>query len=270
MSTQPFKLDRRAYIAFVRRADVKTTPDDPIQLGIYAPGTVCLYWFDHDRGAGSFYYGFLVWARDCWGLVGFDCAKEHFHGANPQPWETALDQRHPLVGTGLGVNWRNRTLRKYWRLVPLMGMILQVEPNKDILRGYLNRATTRKRTFTPPETKTLQDILRERGSDEHTADHVTRDQKIKSYLKVIKARRDLAFRLARLAALDLDADDETKVASLQAFNTQRRGKRISSLTDKQVRMVGAIEAQYLDQRIEVADALAQALAREFGLKPPRR
>ena len=87
---------------------------------------------------------------------------------------------------------------------------------------------------------------------------------------MIKARRDLAFRLARLAALDLDADDETKVASLQAFNTQRRGKRISSLTDKQVRMVGAIEAQYLDQRIEVADALAQALGREFGLEPPQR
>ena len=35
-------------------------------------------------------------------------------------------------------------------------------------------------------------------------------------------------------------------------------------------MVGAIEAQYLDQRIEVAEALALRLAREFRLEPPRR
>ena len=130
----------------------------------------------------------------------------------------------------------------------------------------------KKRPFSPSEENTLQNILHERGSKERAADpdHETRDQKLKSYLQVIKARRDLAFRLARLANLDLDADDEAKVASLQAFNTQWWGKRISSLTKKQVRMVGAIEAQYLEQRIEVADALALALAREFRLEPPRR
>ena len=93
---------------------------------------------------------------------------------------------------------------------------------------------------------------------------------MKSYFQVIKTRRDLAFRLARLAAFDLDADDEAKVTSLQAFNTQWRGERILSLKEKQVRMIGAIEAQYREQRIEVADALAQALAREFKLEPPPR
>jgi len=95
MSIQPFKLDRRPYIALVRRADVETTPDDPVQLAIYAPGTVCLYWPDHEQGAASFYYGFLIWARhrfwarDCWGLVGPNCLKDRCGGFAPRPWRTA-------------------------------------------------------------------------------------------------------------------------------------------------------------------------------------
>jgi len=271
-----FQLDRQPYIALVRRVDVKTGPDDPVQLAIYAPGTVCLYWPDHEQGAASFNYGFLVWvqrlwSRDCWGLVGPDCLKVRCAGFDPQPWRTALNQRHPLAGTGLGIDWRNQTRREYWRLVPLMGMILQVEPDRGTLRGYLKRATTMgKRPFTPPDERTLYKILRERGSQMHIVKPTqeARNRELKAHFGIIKRRRDLAFRLARLAALNLDTDDRAKVESLQAFNTQWRNGRMMSLTENQVRLVGALEAKYFEQRKEAAEALAQALAREFGLVPP--
>ena len=267
-----FQLGCQPYIALVRRVDVETTPDDPVQLAIYAPGTVCFYWLDHWQRAASFSYGFLVWVGDRWGLVGPDCLQSNFARADPQPWRTALDQRHPLAGTGLGVNWRAQTRRAYWRLIPLMGLILQVEPKHGILRGYLERATRGKRPFTEGEKRTLLNILRERGGQVCATGRHRKawDRELRSHLRVIKARRDLAFRLARLATLDLEAEDRAKVESLQACNTAWRNRRMMSLTEAQVALVGALEARYFEQRVEAAEALARDLAREFRLEPPRR
>jgi len=269
-----FQLGSRPYIALVQRADVETTLDDPVLLAIYAPGTVCYYWSDHWQRAASITYAFLVRTSDRWALAGADClgARTGFAGINPQPWRTALDQRHPLAGTGLGLDWRDHTRREYWPLIPLMGMILQVEPGHDTLRGYLHRATHGKRPFIPDEENTLRAILRERGGMAPTADRDQElsDQELRHCYRVIKARRDLAFRLARLAALDLKAGDRATVESLQASNTRWCNGRMMSLTERQVALLASLEARYRKERAEAAVALAHALARDFGLKPPRR
>lgn len=269
-----FQIDQRRYIAVVRREDVETTPDDPIQLAVYAPGTVCLHWLEHKEKAVSLSYGYLFWApyhswsRGCWGLVGSGCLECRLDEANPQPWRTALDQRHYLAGTGLDVAWRAQTRRRYWRLVPLMGMILQVEPRYGILRGYLGRATRDKRPFTDREKKTLLAILRERGGTERAVgkDWETWDRELKSHHEKIKRRRDSAFRLACLAALKLRSGDRTRVESFRAYNTTWRDGRMLVLTDKQVGKVRSWEARCLEQRAEASEALAQALAREFGIE----
>ena len=269
-----FELGSQPYVALVQRMDVETTPDDPVRLAIYAPGSICLYGFDHRQEAASLSYGFLTsyfdsWPRRrIWGFAGSKClTRRHQGGTNPQPWKTALDRRHFLAGTGLDLDWRRETWRPYWRLVKLMGLILQVEPNRSILRGYLGRATRNKRPFTPNEKRTLLDILRERGGTERAAagDKKMWQRELDAHLWVIKRRRDLAFRLARLATLDLSAEDRSAVESLQAYNVSWRNGRMRVLDEGQKGKVAAMEAQYRVQRAEAAQALTRNLMRQFGL-----
>ena len=265
-----FELGSQPYVALVQRMDVETTPDDPVRLAIYAPGSICLYWrFDHEPGATSFRYGFLTRhvQTAIWGFAGPKCLIGQQNGGNPQPWKTALDRRHFLAGTGLDVDWRRETRRPYWRLVKLMGLILQVEPNRSILRGYLGRATRNKRPFTPNEKRTLLDILRERGGTERAAagDKKMWQRELDAHLWVIKRRRDLAFRLARLATLDLSAEDRSAVESLRAYNVSWRNGRMRVLDEGQKGKVAAMEAQYRVQRAEAAQALTRNLMRQLGL-----
>ena len=268
-----FQLSSRPYIALVERPEVETTPDDPVQVAIYAPGTVCYYWSDHWQRAATITYAFLVRTSEHWALAGEGClgARTGFAGINPQPWRTALGQRHSLAGTGLGLDWREHTRREYWPLIPLMGMILQVEPGHDLLRRYLHRATHGKRPFTAGEKNTLKAILRERGGMAPTAgDQKLSAQELRRCHRVIKARRDLAFRLARLAALDLKAEDRATVESLQASNSRWCNGRMMSLTERQVALLASLEARYRKERAAAAETLAHALARDFGLEPPCR
>lgn len=275
---KPFRLDNQPYIALVRRSDVKTTPDDPLQLAIYAPGTVCFYWLDHQQKAASFSYGFLVYGiphswnlEGAWGLAGPSCAGDGMNGINLQPWKTALNQLHPLVGTGLDVDWRRGTQRSYWRLVKLIGLMIQVEPQssiQDMLRSYLHHITRDKAEFSLKQKRTLLTILRKRGANRQ--DTWNWNQELDAHLSVIETRRDFAFRLARLAALDLDAKDLPTVESLRAFNTSWRDRRMRSLTAKQKKLVSILEAKYLEQRASVSQALAQALVREFKIETPPR
>ncbi|MCP4543455.1 MAG: hypothetical protein GY832_40605 [Chloroflexi bacterium] len=125
---ETLQFDNSSYIALVRRTDVETTPDDPVQLAIYAPGTVCFYWPDHQQQTASFNYGFLVydtcrfWKR-AWGLSGSRCLVVNVNRANVQPWKTALNQRQSLAGTGVDIGWRWETRKSYWRLVRLIGLM---------------------------------------------------------------------------------------------------------------------------------------------------
>ena len=268
-----FELGSQPYVALVQRMDVETTPDDPVRLAIYAPGSTCLYGADHRQGAASFSYGFLTcrsdyWSRrEIWGFAGPKCLMNYQKEASPQPWRTALNQRHFLAGAGLDVDWRRETRRPYWRLVKLMGLILQTEPNHSILRGYLGRATRNKRSFTPNEKRTLLNILRERGGTERATagDKKAWQRELDAHWRITKRRRDLAFRLARLAALDLSAEDRSAAESLQAFNVSWRNGRMLVLTVEQERLLAVMETKYHSQRMQVSRDLAQALIRQFGL-----
>jgi hypothetical protein len=84
--------------------------------------------------------------------------------------------------------------------------MLQVEPEKHILRGYLNRVAQNKRAFTPREKERLLEILRERG-DTFPDSWETWSHELTAHHCVIKARRDRAFRLIRLSGLGLKAED---------------------------------------------------------------
>ncbi len=268
-----FELGNRPYIALVRWADVETSPDDPVRLAIYAPGSICLYGFDHKRGAASFSYGFLTYRFDSWhqgaiwGFAGSKCLTNYQNEAYPQPWKTALDRRHSLAGTGLDVDWRRETQRRYWRLVELMGLILQVEPDRGILRGYLGRATRNKRSFTVSEKRTLLNMLRERGGTERAAvgNEGTWKRELDAHWRIIKRRRDLAFRLARLSALDLRAEDQSSVESLQAHNVSWKDGRMRVLIRTQERLIAVMETKYYQQRTQVSLNLTQALIHQFGL-----
>jgi hypothetical protein len=55
-----FDLRHSPYIALVRRADVETTPDDPVRAAIYAPGTVCAFCTDHEHAAAFTSYALLL------------------------------------------------------------------------------------------------------------------------------------------------------------------------------------------------------------------
>ncbi len=152
-----FELGSRPYLAWARRWDVKPNQKDTIQLAIYAPGTICSDWHRHHQRAGSLSYGFVIcqvdhsdWRpRSTWRLYGSQCVQRHREHSRPQAWQTVLDQRHPLIGTGLKANWRDQAKRRYWRLVPLIGLMLQVEPEHGLLRGYLGLAAGQgKRPFT--------------------------------------------------------------------------------------------------------------------------
>lgn len=151
----------------------------------------------------------------------------------------------------------------------MIGLMLQVEPEKDILRGYLKRVTRGKRSFTPREKETLLNILRERGGTFRAPhqDGVAWDRELKEHHKVLKARRDFAFRLARLSALDLDAEDMSTVRSLQAYNTGWKNGRMKRLTEPQVRLLLFLEARYSEERERAAEKSARELARRFRLRP---
>ncbi|HDQ73921.1 MAG TPA: hypothetical protein ENN19_17765 [Chloroflexi bacterium] len=263
-----FQLTQQPYIAAVRPA-----ADDPFRLAIYAPGTLCTFWRDHRDATASFNYGFLIlvpqWrSAPVWRLVGPHCLQNFCSTANPQPWISGLNQRHPLAGTGLPLDWRDHTRRRYWRLTPLMGMILQMEPNHRTLRSILGRMTQAKYTLSAAEKRTLLAILRERGGDvwARAEDQQAWSRELKAHFHVIKRRRDLAFRLARLAALDLSEQDRETVASLQAFQFKWRFQQVRRLSAAQEGLIGALEARYHEQRTDASHALAQSLAEQFALE----
>ena len=268
-------LGQRPYIAAVRAADAAVSATGRVQLAIYAPGTVCYCAADHWQQAASAASNFLAWLDDStgWALLGPECLRSRYPAVDLRPWQHGLAQHHFLRGPGLAADWRHQTRRDYWRLVPVMALILQVEPGLGILRGYLDRATRRdKREFTPAEKRELLRIIRQRGGPARArdADPASWDQELKSHRQVLRRRRDLAFRLARLETLALGRADQDQVRSLAAANTRWRGEQLGSLTEKQERLVAALEAVHFTARAQAAGRVAWDLAGEFALELPQR
>ena len=79
---------------------------------------------------------------------------------------------------------------------------------------------------------------------------------------MLQRRRDLTFRLGRLAALYLEPADRETVQRLQARNTAWASGRMRVLSAGQASAIAALEAQYLEQRLTVAQELAERLARK--------
>ena len=271
----PFQLGRKPYVAVVQRPDVATTRNDPVHLGIYAPGTCCHYWRDHRQRAATCYYLYLAWDDypGAWVLTGTECLQYYFPAANQLVWRVGLDQRQASAGAGLAVNWREETRREYWALVRLMGLLLQIEPDLGILRGYIHRATgLGKRPFTPKEKEWLLAQLRQRGGTVRAlgkGDAPGWRRERAAHYRVLQRRRDLAFRLARLGALELSGSDQDTVRSLAACNIRLEAGRLGILTKSPEQLVGALAAQYFEQRQRAAAALAGDLAREFQIEIPQ-
>jgi hypothetical protein len=178
-------------------------------------------------------------------------------------WQTVLDNRHPLAGMGVPDDWRKRTRKRYWKVVPLLGLLIQVEPRestREMLYGYLHQVVQNRGELTNRQKKVLMEILRERGAG---AQRSWPEERAAHY-QVLKRRRDLAFRLARLAALDLKPDHAEQVRSLRKQNTAWSGGRMRQLTPKQEDLVKALEAEYRDQRVAAMERLARRLAVKVG------
>ncbi len=139
--------------------------------------------------------------------------------------------------------------------------------------GYLGRAAGQdKREFSRREKKTLLKILRERGGKRRAAsgNQAAWDKELNEHYRVLKERRDRAFRLARLAALDLKPKDQELVASLRGETgiLRRRYKRLEGLSEKQARLIDRLEVRYWEQRIEATEQMIEGLVKRFKLKPP--
>jgi hypothetical protein len=102
-------------------------------------------------------------------------------------------------------------------------------------------------------------VLHERGAprlpDQSWAEELA------EHTKTLRRRRDLAFRLGRLAALHLRRGDAETVSSLREYNVRHEDKRMKALTEGQEKLVRALEARYCDERAEAAEVLAGRLAK---------
>ena len=267
-----FNLEEQSYLALIRPEDVPSPEGPLIRAAIYAPGLACADRNNHRDGAALLHYAYLIPWQGAWVLLGGTCVKHHYYyiyhqsrdGLPPRPhlWRTKLDNRHPLAGMGVPHNWRGRTKRNYWRLVPLMGLIIQVEPRdrtQGMLHSYLHRVT-RGNELSHKQKVTLLEILRERGADQ--MDDWSKE--LKAHYKELKRRRDLAFRLARLADLDLAAEDAAAVSDLREDNIAWSKSKMQRLSKNQKRLIRALEAQYLKQRVAAMEALAWRLATRLG------
>ncbi len=277
-----FNLEEQSYLALVRPEEVPSPEGPLVRAAIYAPGLACADYSDHRDAAALLHYAYLISWQGAWDLLGSGCVEDRYHciyyrrreGLPPQPhlWKTRLDNRHPLAGMGVPHNWQEQTKRKYWRIVPLMGLIIQVEPRdntKGMLHSYLHRVTRDKGDLSKRQKRTLIDILRERGADRMD----DWPKELKAHYKELKRRRDLAFRLARLADLDLTTEDAKTVSDLREENTAWSKGKMQRLSKNQKGLIRALEAQYLEQRVAAMEALAWRLATRLGetkMLDPRR
>ena len=254
-----FDLTTLPYLARVTATEVgdMRSPSPPVAL--YAPGLVCADTGAHRDAAATLYVGFLASVYARWGWLGRTCYAAWQPGADLAPWETALRNRQLLTGTGLSPAWRATTQRHYWTLAPALALLWQVEPHKGFLLGYLQRLTTDKADLSHAQKKTVLEMLHERGAPRRSGQPWRAE--LSAHTRVLQRRRDLTFRLGRLAALDLEHADRETVQRLQAWHTGWASGRMRSLSAGQVSVITALEAQYLEQRLAVAQELAERLAR---------
>jgi hypothetical protein len=160
---------------------------------------------------------------------------------------------------GVPDDWRTRTRKRYWKIVPLLGLVIQVEPRestREMLYGYLHQVVQNRGELTNRQKKVLMEILRERGAEVRGDWSEERE----AHYRALKRRRDLAFRLARLGALELAPEAAATIRSLRKQNTAWSGGRMRQLTPKQEDLVKALEAEYHDQRVAAMERLARRLA----------
>jgi hypothetical protein len=125
-----------------------------------------------------------------------------------------------------------------------------------MLYGYLHQVVQNRGELTNRQKKVLMEVLRERGAE------VRGDwsEEVAAHYRALKRRRDLAFRLARLGALELAPEAAATIRSLRKQNTAWSGGRMRQLTPKQEDLVKALEAEYHDQRVAAMERLARWLA----------
>ncbi len=255
-----FAVTRLPYLARVSWQEVGDAHPRAPQLAVYAPGLACADPDAHQDVAARLHYGFLAQPYEQWGFLGPTCYVAWRPGVSLAAWETALEQRHFLAGTGLALPWRSTTQRRYWTLVPALALLWQVEPHKAFLRGWLKRLTTNKQLLTKQQKATLLTMLRERGAARVAGQAWPAE--LAAHTRILRRRRDLAFRLGRLAALDLAAEDAWRVQQLQAQNTAWERGRMVALPEHTTRRIAALEARYVDARRAAAGQLAKEIVEQ--------
>jgi hypothetical protein len=263
-----FDLYTADYLALVTAADLgldTSIPGVPT-LAVYAPGLICAEVSGHQDAAATLHFGFLApISRESGdrirGFLGRTCFESRGKSMSLQRWQTALENRQPLTAVEIPLDWRRTTQRRYWKVVPALALVLQVEPQKGFLHAYLRRMTTKKQALSAKQEAVVQAMLRERGAFRQRGWSQAAEQR--AHLQVIRRRRDLAFRLGRLAALDLKPEDAEIVVSLRKQNVAWRSRRRwGSLTESQEGLIRCLEARYRDERAEAARALAERLVGE--------
>jgi len=251
-------LPQLRYLARVTADEVNDAQPQAPLLALYAPGLPCVYHSAHPyETAATLHAGFLVERPSEWGFAGRNCYEQRYR-VSLAPWQTALRNRHLLVGTRLPPTWRETTRKDYWKLVPALALLWQVEPDKGFLLGYLQRLTTNKQALTEKQEETARAMLRERGARGYS-----RSKELQAHTRVLLARRDHIFELGRLARLPLAPADQETVQDFLARLTGKQGRYPRSLTEGQGRLLRALEAQYLKERLSAAKRLAERLAREM-------
>jgi hypothetical protein len=133
------------------------------------------------------------------------------------------------------------------QIIETLVLVCWLEENR-FARAMLQRVREGQ-TLTEGQLRKIREMKKERGN-----------------LTGMRRRRDLAHRLARLAELDLEPEDEQKVRSLARQNVSwRRKGQMYLLSKKQRRLISALEEKYLTQRLENTAAWVDYLAQQWDL-----
>jgi len=225
---------------------VVVPPEQGVVAGCYGPGLVCMICGHQTLKVGLILreeeedeFGPLVRHR----LVGMDCST--FLGVQEVArWREAIQAEVAFGGRPYEEAW---LLSGQRQIIETLVLVCWLEENR-FARAMLQRVREGQ-TLTEGQLRKIREMKKERGN-----------------LTGMRRRRDLAHRLARLAELDLEPEDEQKVRSLARQNVSwRRKGQMYLLSKKQRRLISALEEKYLTQRLENTAAWVDYLAQQWDL-----
>jgi hypothetical protein len=217
-----------------------------VVAGCYGPGLVCMV-----CARQTLHVGLILREERAdrlrpvvrYRLVGMDCAA-YLGVREVALWREEIEEEVAFGGALCDEARREAGRRK---LIEVLELICLLEENR--FARAMRQRLREGQPLSQGQVRRVREMKKERGN-----------------LAGMRRRRDLAHRLARLAEVELAPEDEEKVRSLARQNVSwRKQGQMYLLSEKQRRLISALEEKYLDQRLENTARWVDRLAQEWGL-----